>query len=228
MKKASAAKVLRFLATHQDSMVTLLSQCARFESPSAEPATQDPLLKLFESELKTLGFRCRRFPGTTTGGQLLAIAGDPNSHTPRQLLLGHCDTVWPVGTLQKMPVESRQGSLHGPGVYDMKAGLVQTIYALRALRELGMSPTVRPVVFVNSDEEIGSRESADRIHKLARCVDRAMVMEPSLGPEGRLKTARKGVGRFVITISGRAAHAGLDPEKGISAMPTACNAKQGT
>ena len=117
-----------------------------------------------------------------------------------------------------MPVESREGRLHGPGVYDMKAGLVQSIFAIGALRELGMMPSVTPVLFINSDEEIGSVESAGRICELAQCVDRAMVMEPSLGKEGQLKTARKGVGRFVITISGLAAHAGLDPDKGISAI----------
>jgi glutamate carboxypeptidase len=81
-----------------------------------------------------------------------------------------------------------------------------------------MQPTVEPVFFINSDEEVGSPESADRIKKLAKTADRALVMEPSLGPAGQLKTARKGVGRFVITISGKAAHAGLDPEKGVSAI----------
>ncbi|WP_145389652.1 M20 family metallopeptidase [Stieleria neptunia] len=218
MNKATAGKIFSWLATHQDSMVKLTRETALIESPSADPATQGPVFDRFEAELNSIGFRCRRYPGKTSGGQLLAMPGDPSSHTHRQLLLGHCDTVWPVGTLAKMPVESRDGRLHGPGVYDMKAGLVQAVFAIRALRELGMSPSVTPVLLINSDEEIGSGESAWRIKKLARCVDRAMVMEPSLGPEGRLKTARKGVGRFVITISGKAAHAGLDPDKGISAI----------
>ncbi len=148
----------------------------------------------------------------------MPIPRDYKRRSPRQLLLGHCDTVWPQGTLVKMPVESRDGRLHGPGVYDMKGGLVQALFALTALRDLGIQPSVAPLFLINSDEEIGSRESADHIRRLARVVDRAMVMEPSLGPTGRLKTARKGVGRFVITVIGRAAHAGLDPEKGISAI----------
>lgn len=218
MKKASAAKILEYLASRQDDMVKLLCQCARLESPSADPNLQGPVFDLLQAEFHSIGFRCRRYPGKTTGGQLLAMPRGPVSHTHRQLLLGHIDTVWPVGTLDKMPVESRDGLLHGPGVYDMKAGLVQAIFALRALRDLSMVPTVTPVMFINSDEEIGSHESVGRIHRLARCVDRAMVMEPSLGPTGRLKTARKGVGRFVITISGIAAHAGLDPDKGVSAI----------
>ena len=216
--KSSAGKILSHLAAHQDEMVNLLSASASLESPSADPETQAPVFDLFEAQLREIGFRCRRLAGDSSGGQMLAIPSDPPSHTSRQLLLGHIDTVWPTGTLQKMPVESREGRLHGPGVYDMKGGLVQAIYALRALRDLGMTPSVTPVFFMNSDEEIGSRESAGKIRKLAQCVDRAMVMEPSLGPIGRLKTARKGVGRFVITISGVAAHAGLDPDKGISAI----------
>jgi glutamate carboxypeptidase len=100
----------------------------------------------------------------------------------------------------------------------MKAGLVQGIYAVRALRELGLEPPLAPVFFVNSDEEIGSVESAPRILRLARRVRRVFVLEPSLGPEGRLKTARKGVVRSRVTVHGRAAHAGLEPEKGASAV----------
>ena len=218
MNKATAGKILSCLAAHQDAMVELLRESALIESPSADPVSQEPVLKLFEAELRSIGFRCRRYAGTTSGGQLLALPNVTNSRARRQLLLGHCDTVWPIGTLRKMPVESKDGRLHGPGVYDMKAGLVQAIFALRVLRQLGMNPSVIPVLFINSDEEIGSRESAHRIKQLAQIVDRAMVMEPSLGAEGRLKTARKGVGKFEITITGKAAHAGLDPDKGVSAI----------
>jgi glutamate carboxypeptidase len=100
----------------------------------------------------------------------------------------------------------------------MKAGLVQMIYALRALREFQVRPEVRPVVFINSDEEIGSEESTPYIRRLARIADRALVLEPSLGLDGKLKTSRKGVGRFTITVKGRAAHAGLNPEGGASAI----------
>ncbi|MCA9941084.1 MAG: M20 family metallopeptidase, partial [Anaerolineales bacterium] len=141
----------------------------------------------------------------------------PADH-PRQLLLGHSDTVWDVGTLQTMPCVIEDGKMRGPGVYDMKAGLAQMIFALRALRDLRLTPAVAPLVFVNSDEEIGSFESGSHIARLARQVARVLVLEPSLEPGGKLKTARKGVGDFVITVHGRAAHAGLEPEKGISAI----------
>jgi glutamate carboxypeptidase len=135
-----------------------------------------------------------------------------------QLLLGHCDTVWPVGTLQEMPIEIGSEVMRGPGVYDMKAGLVQMLYALRALRALQLEPPATPVVFVNSDEEIGSHESTLHIRRLARIADRAFVLEPSLGLDGKLKIARKGVGRFTVIVKGKAAHAGLDPEGGVSAI----------
>ncbi|NNE00120.1 MAG: M20 family metallopeptidase [Pirellulaceae bacterium] len=199
-------------------MVQMLTRCVLLESPSADPASQTGLFELFTDELRQLGFRCRRLAGTKTGGQLLAIPADRKKRSPAQLLLGHCDTVWPHGTLEKMPVVSRDGCLHGPGAYDMKAGLVQAIYALRALRELHFEPSVTPVFFINSDEEIGSPESAKQIHRIAPLMDRVFVMEPSLGPSGQLKTSRKGVGRFIVTVIGKAAHAGLDPDKGISSI----------
>ena len=106
--------------------------------------------------------------------------------------------------------------LHGPGVYDAKAGLAQLVFALKALNALRLTPRVRPVVFINSDEEIGSPESTRHITRLARSADRALILEPALGPEGRLTTARKGVGRFTVRIRGQAAHAGLEAGAGAS------------
>jgi glutamate carboxypeptidase len=135
-----------------------------------------------------------------------------------QVLLGHCDTVWPIGTLESMPVSIQDGVMRGPGVYDMKAGLVEMVFALKALYSLDLEPSVQPLVFINSDEELGSRESTRYVRALARLADRALVLEPSLGPSGQLKTARKGVGRFTVTVQGKAAHAGLDPGAGASAI----------
>lgn len=218
VRASDAAKILSHLQQRRDQMVSCVSELARMESPSEIASTQTPLFEWFTSRLSELGFRCRRIPGKSSGGQLLAVPRDLPRRANRQLLLGHCDTVWPLGTLEKMPVESRDGLLYGPGVYDMKAGLVQAFFALTTLRDLGLQPSVAPLFFLNSDEEIGSVESASHIRRLARVVDRAMVMEPSLGPSGCLKTTRKGVGRFLIVAAGRAAHAGLDPEKGVSAI----------
>jgi glutamate carboxypeptidase len=201
-------------------MVALARELALIESPSNRPETQGPVFDRLAAALEESGLRTRRLSGRTSGGQLWAAP--PRGHRPRpagaQLVIGHVDTVWPVGTLETMPVELRDGRLYGPGVYDMKAGLVQGVWAVRALRELGLEPPLAPVFFVNSDEEVGSVESVRSIRRLARHVRRVFVLEPSLGPQGRLKTARKGVGRYRVTVRGRAAHAGLEPEKGSSAI----------
>jgi glutamate carboxypeptidase len=121
-------------------------------------------------------------------------------------MLGHSDTVWPVGTLEHMPVHLHDGKLFGPGAYDMKGGIVQIIFALDALRALQLEPAVTPVALITTDEEVGSPESERHIRLLARVSDRAFVLEPPLGPLGKLKTARKGNGSFEIRVSGKAAH----------------------
>ncbi len=208
------------LRARQGEMVELLARLARAESPSTVPAAQGPVFDLLEEALAPAGYRVRRLPGKTSGGQLFAAPAHPRRERRgrAQLLLGHCDTVWPLGTLQTMPVTLADGRLSGPGVYDMKAGLVQGVFALRALAELGLAPPLVPVLFVTSDEEVGSTEAERRIRFLARRMARVLVLEPSLEPGGRLKTERKGIASYTVTVHGKAAHAGLDPEKGASAI----------
>lgn len=218
MDASIAADLLTHLRGQQESMVQRLTQYASLETPSADPVCQQPMFDLIAEDLRAIGFHCEHFPGHTSGGQMLAESKQYQQGMPLQLLLGHCDTVWPHGTLAEMPIHQEDGCLYGPGVYDMKAGLLQAIFALTALRELKLQPEVSPIMFINSDEEIGSAESVRLIKHWARAVDRAFVLEPALEPGGRLKTSRKGVGRFTITITGKASHAGLAPEKGISAI----------
>ncbi|MGK7911841.1 MAG: M20 family metallopeptidase [Synechococcus sp.] len=222
MTTSTAERLLQYLRSHQEEMENLLEKLVLAESPSTIPAAQQAVQSILRAELVGRGFRVRHLSGRHTGGHLLAVPRDRQPKQAFQLLLGHCDTVWPLGTLQTMPLVPAQGKLYGPGVYDMKAGLVMAIFATEAAREIAEIQSadipVKPVLFVNSDEEIGSRESTPHIRRLARIADRAFVMEPSLGPNGKLKTGRKGVGKFSIRILGRAAHAGLDPEKGASAI----------
>ncbi len=219
-------RFLDYLHRRQEAMTELLETLVRAESPSAIPAAQQPVLAILQAALEKREYRVRRIPGRQTGGHLVAVPRKQD-HTsfstadrrlPLQLLLGHCDTVWPLGTLDTMPLVVKQGKLYGPGTYDMKAGLVLTLFALEALQALEIPPDVVPVWLINSDEEIGSKESTPHIQRLAKRADRVFVMEPSLGPTGRLKTERKGVGEFTIRVVGRAAHAGLEPEKGASAI----------
>jgi glutamate carboxypeptidase len=123
-----------------------------------------------------------------------------------------------VGTLDERPFQINGNVIHGPGSFDMKGGLAQLIVARRAIRDLRLETPVQPVVFVNADEEIGSRSSTRYIRMLARHANRALVLEPALGERGDIKTTRKGIGRFTVTVYGKAAHAGLDPEGGESAI----------
>jgi glutamate carboxypeptidase len=218
LSSPSRWQLVDYLHQHQAEMRDLLEQLVKAESPSTIPSAQQRVLAILRHALEQREYRVRQITGRQTGGHLLAVPSDRQSHQPIQLLLGHCDTVWPLGTLEKMPCSVHHGKLYGPGSYDMKAGLVLLIFAIEAIQAIGLNPVVAPVILINSDEEIGSRESTRYIQRLARRSDRAFVLEPSLGPTGKLKTARKGVGKFTIRVIGKAAHAGLEPEKGASAI----------
>lgn len=211
-------RILEHLLGRREEMTRLLARLVEAESPSLDLATQARPQAILRAELERLGYVVRRVPGTLSGGHLLAIPHARRKRAPLQMLIGHCDTVWPVGTLATMPVRLRDGRLYGPGAYDMKGGLVNIVFALRALQALEVEPPVVPLVFVNSDEEVGSHDSASHIRRLARISERVWVLEPALGPLGKLKTARKGNGFFEVRVMGRAAHAGLEPEKGASAI----------
>jgi glutamate carboxypeptidase len=209
---------MRYLHDQRESLIELVSELVRIESPSTDAASQAAILARLRAEFERLDYRVIRLPGKTSGGHLYAAPRARARHQPVQLMIGHCDTVWPLGTLQTMPLRRDAKRLSGPGVYDMKAGLTEMIYALQTIRELDLAPEVAPLCFINSDEEIGSHESTRYLRALAQCVDRCLVLEPSLGRTGKIKTTRKGVGRFTVTVQGKAAHAGLDPGAGASAI----------
>jgi glutamate carboxypeptidase len=213
-----ASEVLGWLRSRQGEMASLLAALAEAESPSLEAEAQEPVRSMLTGLLSDIGFTVERLPGAEGCDHLRATLPESPGDGPNQLLLGHFDTVWPVGTLKRMPVEIREGRLYGPGVFDMKGGLVQLIFALRANLELGIEMPCRPVILLNCDEEVGSPASRHHVESMAAEADRAFVMEPSYGPAGRLKTGRKGVGRFGLKVTGVASHAGLDPGAGASAI----------
>lgn len=210
-------RILEHLRERMSGMIDTLTQLVRAESPSTVPQSQDAVLSMLGERLCRVGYKVSRLTGRNCGGHLYARPAR-RIYRPIQLLLGHCDTVWPLGTVKDMPVFMSEGMLRGPGSYDMKAGLVQMLEALEVLQAFDLEPPLAPLVFINSDEEIGSRDSTRHIRRLAKVAERVMVLEPSLGLEGKLKTARKGVGRFTVTVKGKAAHAGLNPESGASAI----------
>ncbi len=210
--------LVNYLQERQSAMVHLLKEIVAAESPSTVKEAQDQTFEILSRALTHTGYQTHRMMGQNTGGYLYAKPISRKRYQPVQLLLGHCDTVWPLNTLQDMPVHIQDEKMSGPGVYDMKAGLVQILFALQAIVDLSLECKVTPIVLINADEEIGSHESTPMIRRLARIADRALILEPSLGLSGKLKIARKGVGRFTIVVRGKAAHAGLDPTKGASAI----------
>ena len=211
-------RLLHEVRWRRDQFLSVLESLCRAESPSLDPRRQQAVHAVLAANLDALGYAVRELPGTRSGGHLYARPRRRNRGAGVQLLLGHYDTVWPAGTLATMPFGFEGDRARGPGVYDMKGGLAQIVVALASLRGLAIEPELTPVVLVNADEEVGSRESGRYVRHLARIADRALVLEPSLGIEGRLKTERKGVARYTVVVRGRAAHAGLDPGAGASAI----------
>lgn len=211
-------KIQKYLLEHEAEMLDFLKSIVSIESPSNSVPEVNSLMKRLEAELKALDYYTLRMPGKNTAGYLYARPSSRSRHKPLQLLVGHCDTVWPLGTIDHFSLDQKDDRLKGPGVYDMKAGITQILFAIRAIKKMHLEMSVVPLILINSDEEIGSHESTLILKRLARISNRAFVMEPPLGLDGKLKTARKGIGRFSLTVKGRAAHAGLDPAKGINAI----------
>jgi glutamate carboxypeptidase len=217
-KQHIANKVKRYLNESHNKMLRFLKEMVTIESPSNNKQALKAILQFIESELDKLDFYSIRVSGKNTGGYLYARPKNRKKNKPLQILVGHCDTVWDISAINDIPITQRNGKITGPGVFDMKAGLTQILFALKSIKDLSLSLNTIPIIFINTDEEIGSIESTNAIKRLSRIASRAFILEPPLGLEGKLKTARKGIGRFTITVKGKAAHAGLDPEKGVNAI----------
>jgi glutamate carboxypeptidase len=212
-----ARRRLAYFEARRDEIVSTIRELVEIESPSDNKHAVDRLAEVVAHKFSALGGEVRFHPASDFGNHLqVDFAGKAKSKPV--LLLGHYDTVYPLGTLASMPCRVAEGKLAGPGALDMKAGIGLMLATLAALQEWhGGLP--RPVsVLLVSDEEVGSDSSRALTESLAKRAAEVLVLEPSYGPEGAVKTARKGVGDFRVKVTGKAAHAGLDFQKGVNAI----------
>ena len=212
-------RILAHVQAQQPQIIALIRRMVECESPSDDAHAVDRFVDLVGAEVEPFA-SVQTFPGGKFGRHLLcefALPG-PAKKKGEILALGHSDTVWPLGTLAQMPFREADGRLWGPGVLDMKSGLAFFIFAARALRELDIPVRSRVKLLVNSDEEVGSDSSRTLTQESARKAKAVLVLEPGTGLEGKLKTARKGVGDYTITVRGKASHAGVDFAAGASAI----------
>jgi glutamate carboxypeptidase len=216
-----AHDLLQWLAREQRQIVGAIKDIVEMETPSHSKPAIDALGKHLAQEYRRIGGKPTLHAQRKAGDHLqvdfpAAKRGDPGLKPI--LLLGHIDTVWDIGTLRGMPFLVQKGRLWGPGVYDMKTGIAQMMFAIRALQEVAAG-LPRPVtVLLVSDEEVGSDTSRKLTESLAKKSAAVLVCEPSQGPQGALKTWRKGVGEYTLRVTGRASHAGVDFSAGDSAV----------
>ncbi len=211
---ALAADLLDCCRSHEGWLLETIEALVRLESPTHDKAAVDRCGAEVANRLKAIGGQVTAIETSTAGNHLRAEFG---SGAHNVLLLGHFDTVWNVGQLERMPLRRDGDRLHGPGTFDMKAGLAMGMLATRALLEISPPANARIVMLWTTDEETGSRTSRALIETEAVRSDAVLVLEPSL-PGGALKTQRKGCGKYVLVVHGIPAHAGVDPGKGVSAV----------
>jgi len=206
--------LLAYARAHRGPVIRLIRKLVECESPTGDAAGLGRMAELVAAEVAGVA-KTRKFKA----GQLLCeFRFSGKRPEGRILALGHMDTVWPVGTLARMPFRQRGGRLWGPGVLDMKSGIAFFLFAMRALKELEMPIRRRVALLLTTDEETGSSASRALVEREARRSTAVLVVEPGAGLDGKLKTARKGGGQYTVTVHGRAAHAGIDFAAGASAI----------
>lgn len=211
---------LRYARQKQKDIIALTREFVDCESPSDDRDSVNLFVELMAERVSGIA-NVRTFPGGKFGEHLRCefVLPASKSREPKHILaLGHSDTVWDLGTLRTMPFREAKGCLWGPGVLDMKAGMVFFIFAMQALRDLDIPVSRKVILQVNSDEEVGSESSRALTEEGAKNAAAVLVLEPGTGLKGKLKTARKGVGDYTITVRGRASHAGVDFTAGASAI----------
>lgn len=203
---------------YQPTMLDVLEQLVNHETPSTDKPALDSYAQKMAARFENLGAETTLYSDPTNGAQLKATLPSPMTGSEKPaLLLCHYDTVWPLGTIDRQPFRIEADKACGPGVYDMKASHLVAEFALRGIIDLGLQLPRPVVVLFTSDEEIGSPTSRELIERQALQAAYVLVLEPPTA-EGALKTARKGIGDFTLVVKGRAAHAGSQPELGISAI----------
>jgi glutamate carboxypeptidase len=210
--------LLSYFQARQSQTIALIRRMVECESPSDTPAAVNRFVELLSDTAAPFA-KVKTVAGGKFGKHLLVEPALPGRRKQGQILaLGHSDTVWSMGTLRSMPFRQAEGRLWGPGVLDMKAGLAFFLAAVQGLRELDIAVPSKVLLQVNSDEEVGSESSRPLTEKNAACSKAVLVLEPGTGLTGKLKTARKGVGDFTVTVRGKASHAGVDFSAGASAI----------
>jgi len=208
------SELLPFLTLRLPDSLKFLEEMVNLESPSLDKSLVDKFARFVGPKFEGLGGQIDYVPADRFGDHLRArFTGKSNE---RVLLLGHMDTVWPGGETGKRPFRIDSGKATGPGVFDMKAGILLMWMAVQGLQKRG-ALTKNITILLTSDEEVGSNSSRSLVESEAAQCKAVLVLEPSL-PGGMLKTARKGVGRFTVKAIGKAAHAGIDPTKGVNAI----------
>ncbi len=206
--------IVRLAHERQDATMALLQRLVEFESPTSDKQAMDRLIDFLEAELHKRGATVERLPQEEYGDLLIARLG--SGQKPLHVMT-HVDTVWPVGTIERLPWRIDGDHAFGPGIYDMKASAAMMFTALDILGDLSINH--RPIVWtINTEEEVGSPVSRPVLETEARQAEMVLCLEPPVPPHGSLKTERKGVGMFQMEIEGRAAHAGADHSAGVSAI----------
>ena len=212
------AKRLSYFQERKDQIIQTIRQLVETESPSDNKEAVDRLGTLLAGRFEGLGGHAK-FHRVQNFGDHLQVDFAASRGGKPVMLLGHLDTVYPMGTLATMPCRAADGRLWGPGSFDMKSGIALMLHAIEALRAWHEDKLPRPVtVLLVSDEEVGSDTSRLITENLAKKSAAVLVLEPCHGPKGASKTARKGIGEYILKVTGKAAHSGLDFEKGQSAI----------
>ncbi|MCZ2155994.1 MAG: M20 family metallopeptidase [Bryobacterales bacterium] len=209
---------LSYLKSRRSYWKNLLREMVEIESPTEDAQAVTRMGEWIAKHVSPYA-QVKFFPGKPYGNHLRCEFKSRRKLAQRKIVvLGHLDTVWPTGTLRGMPFREEDGRLYGPGVFDMKGGISSFLMAMEAIRELGLTPAAKICLLLVADEEMGSLSSRELTEKTCRDADAVFVLEPAMGTEGKLKTARKGTGFFRVTVHGRPAHSGIDFEAGASAV----------